>query len=177
MEKQYLPFVIPVLVFALILWRNSRGRKVRVRAMWIRPLIILVLTVGTLAASPMPGIIALAGFVIAVIAGAGAGYLRARHQEFSIDPATGTITSKATQLGTIIIGALFALRFGLKMIFPQPAMHQGSHVTADAVAWTDAALIFTAAMIVTSAIEIWRRTRPLLAEHAARTAVTGTSQP
>jgi hypothetical protein len=77
------PFVVPLLIVALILRRSMGSRKVRVQLMWIRPAIILVLAGVTLAASPMPGPIALAAFVAAAIVGGGVGYLRARHLELS----------------------------------------------------------------------------------------------
>jgi hypothetical protein len=138
--------------------------------MWIAPAIILVLTCAALAQSRMPGPIALAAFAAAALAGMGVGYLRARHQALSVDPATGEVTSKPTQVGTILIVALFAIRYGLHFLVPQMADHPGGRAAADAIAWTNGALIFAAAMLVTQAIVLWLRTQPLLAEHAARAA-------
>jgi hypothetical protein len=163
-----LPFVIPLLIVALLLRRSMGTRKVRMRAMWIRPAILLVLAGVTLAASPMPGPIALAAFVAAAIVGAGVGYLRARHLELSVDPVTGTVSSKSTPIGMILIVGLVAIRIGLKYAFPEMGAQPGGHLAKDAVLWTDGALIFSAAMLATQAIAIWQRTRPLLAEHAAR---------
>lgn len=166
--NQILPFVVPLVIVALLLRRSMGSQKVRMRAMWIRPAILLVLAGLTLAASPMPGPIALSGFVAAAVVGAGFGYLRARHLELSVDPETGTISSKSTPIGMILIVGLVAIRFGLKYAFPEMGAQPGGHLAADAVLWTDGALIFSAAMVVTQAIVIWQRTRPLLAEHAAR---------
>ena len=56
----------------------------------------------------------------------------------------------------------------LKYAFPEMGANPGGHAAADAIAWTNGALIFSAAMLVTQAIVIWQRTQPLLAEHAAR---------
>jgi hypothetical protein len=168
--RQILPFVVPLLIVALILRRSMGSRKVRVNLMWIRPAILLVLAGVTLAASPMPGPIALAAFVAAAIVGGGVGYLRARHLELSVDPATGTVSSKSTPIGTILIVGLVAIRIGLRYAFPEMGAQPGGHLAAQAVLWTDGALIFSAAMLVTQAVAIWQRTQPLLAEHAAQNA-------
>jgi hypothetical protein len=177
MAQQYLPLIIPVLIFALIMRRGMKAQKVRLNAMWIRPAIILVLTVGTLVASPIPGLIAIAAFVAAAAIGAVIGYLRGRHLEFSIDTATGIITSKATQLGTILIGAVFALRFGLRYMFPRLAANPGGHLNRDAIAWSNGSLIFLSGMILAQVITVFIRTRPLLAQHAAAKVVSGPTQP
>jgi hypothetical protein len=167
--RQILPLIVPLLVVALILRRSMGTRKVRVQLMWIRPAILVILACVTLAASPMPGPIALAAFVAAALVGGGVGYFRARHLELSIDPETGAVSSKSTPIGTILIVGLVVLRIGLRYVFPEMGgTQQGGHLAAEAVLWTDGALIFSAAMLVTQAIVIWQRTRPLLAGHAAR---------
>ncbi|MGD0143421.1 MAG: hypothetical protein ABSC92_09700 [Rhizomicrobium sp.] len=174
--KSILPLIVPVLIVALILRRSMTSRTVRVQTMWIRPAILLILACVTLATTRLPGPIALAAFVAAGLVGAGVGYLRARHLELSVDPETGVVSSKATPIGTILIVGLVAVRIGLRFAFPEMGANPGGHVAADAVAWTDGALIFSAAMLVTQAIEIWLRTQPLLAEHAARR-ISPTGQP
>ena len=108
--NQILPFVVPLLVVALLVRRSMGTNKVRIRAMWIRPAILLIAAGATLAASPMPGPIALAAFLAAAVVGAGVGYLRARHLELSVDPATGTVSSKSTPIGMILIVGLVAIR-------------------------------------------------------------------
>jgi hypothetical protein len=85
-----------------------------------------------------------------------------------VDPVTGTVSSKSTPIGMILIVGLVAIRIGLKYAFPEMGAQPGGHLAKDAVLWTDGALIFSAAMLATQAIAIWQRTRPLLAEHAAR---------
>ncbi len=166
--RQILPLIVPLLIVALILRRSMSTRKVRVNLMWIRPAVLLVLAGVTLAASPMPGPIALAAFVAAAVVGAGFGYLRARHLELSVDPATGTVTSKSTPIGTILIVGLVVLRLGLKYAFPEMGAQPGGHLAAQAVVWTEGALIFSVAMVAAQAVMTWQRTQPLLAEHAAR---------
>ncbi len=176
MWKEFAPFVVLLLVFALVLRRSGRTRVIRVQRMWIAPAIFVVLTGTTLVVSPLPGLIAIAAFIVVAIMGAGVGYLRARHQEITIDHETGVVSSKATQVGTILIAALFLVRYGIKLAFPQLGAQPGSHATADAIAWANGALIFSAAMLLTQAVWVWLRTQPLLAQHAAR-AVPPPAQP
>jgi hypothetical protein len=85
-----------------------------------------------------------------------------------VAPAPFTVSSKSTPIGMILIVGLVAIRFGLKYAFPEMGAQPGGHLAADAVLWTDGALIFSAAMVVTQAVMIWQRTQPLLAAHAAR---------
>jgi Kef-type K+ transport system membrane component KefB len=167
------PYLVPVLVVALMARRLIRNapRRVKVNRMFILPLIAAVGTVATLAATPMPALIWIAGFAVAAALGAGVGFLTTHHQEFSLNTDTGEITSKATPIGTILIVPLFALRFGLKLAFPQlggagygpPHAHPGG----DVIAWTDAGLIFSTAMLMARVATTWLRTRPLIAEHRA----------
>jgi ABC-type uncharacterized transport system permease subunit len=166
--RHLFPFIVPVLLIALVVRRSMTSRAVRVQTMWIMPAILLSVACATLATSRMPGPIALAAFVVAALAGGGVGYLRARHLELSVDPETGAISSKATPIGAILIVGLVLIRIGLKYAFPEMGANPGGHVAADAIVWADGALIFSAAMLATQAIEIWLRTQPLLAEHAAR---------
>ena len=93
--------VLPLIVFAIIIRRSLRERKVKTNRMWLYPAILGVVALYTMAHEPMPGLGAIAGFVAAAVAGAGLGYLRARHQQFTLDPVTGEISSKATPIGTI----------------------------------------------------------------------------
>jgi hypothetical protein len=177
------PYIVPVLVVALMARRLIRNapRKVKVNRMFILPLIAIVGTVATLAATPMPGLFWIAGFALAAALGAGVGFLTTHHQEFSLDYDTGEITSKATPIGTILIVALFAVRYGLKLAFPQlggsgfgplPA-----HPSADLFAWTDAGLIFSVAMLMARVATTWLRTRPLILAHRAAKPQVEANQP
>lgn len=146
-------FVLPLLVFVLILRRSLRERKVRTTRMWLYPAILGVAALYTMAHEPAPGMAAIAGFVGAAIAGAGLGYLRARHQLFTLDPATGEITSKATPLGTILMGAFFVARFGLEFFaHARDVPHALGLQRA-----TDAGLIFAFALMVAQRWEILQR--------------------
>lgn len=186
--KTIVPYVVPLLVIILVARRliTNPARKVRVGGLWIMPLIVLAATIATLVMMPKPPLFWIAGYALAAVLGGSVGFLTSHHQEFSLDYDTGTITSKATPLGTILIGALFALRFGLKMIFPQLGGGAGYgaysgghplHPSADVLAWTDAGLIFSTGILIARAATTYFRARPLLEAHKAhketRTATAG----
>jgi len=175
MWKDYAPYIVPLLVVALIVRRSARARKVRLRGMWISPVILTLMTAGALIAEPMPGLLAIGGFVVATLAGAGVGYLMARHLHLSIDAGTGEISSRATMIGTLLILGLFAARFGLKLVFPGLADH--AHANAEVTEAANGLLIFTVATLIARTATIWNRTRPLLAAHAARAAEPAIAPP
>jgi Kef-type K+ transport system membrane component KefB len=169
MSQNLAPYIAPVIVLALLVWRGARAkpRPVRLKRMWISPLIVTLMTASTLALTAKPALSVMAAYAGAALAGAGIGYLFGRHREFSIDPATGELSSKATPLGTILVIGLFFVRFGLKLVFPQLAAQPGTHPSADVLVWTDGALVFACALAVSQVVSIWLHTRPLVAAHGA----------
>ncbi|HEX3809673.1 MAG TPA: hypothetical protein VHW02_08205 [Rhizomicrobium sp.] len=176
--KEIGPYVLPVLVLAIFARRMIRNepRKVRVGSLWIMPLIILAGVGFTLSVMPgVPDVWVIAAFVAAAAAGAGVGYLRARHMELFVDAKTDTVMSKATPIGMIVIVALFVLRYALKILFPQMQGAQNfdphGHISTTAIAFTDGGLIFSAAMLTAQAIVTYLRAHPVLTAHHASKAV------
>lgn len=165
--KELAPYIPLLLVAALVLRRAGKPQKVNPGRMWIRPLILLLLVGTALIAGPFPGLLIEALFALAAGAGVGVGYLRAHHQKLSIDAKTGRISSQTSTIGTVLVLGLFALRFGLRTVFPETSQHH--HAATTATYATNGLLIFTVAMLVTNSILIWNRTRPLVAAHAAGT--------
>jgi len=181
------PYIVPAAVVLIMVRRlmNNKPRKVKTSRIFILPLVVAVATVGTLATTPLPGLLWLAIYVVALVAGAVVGFLSAHHQEFALDYDTGTITSKATPVGTILVGALFAARFGLKFLLPQingspysatayapdsPLPSVPHHATGAILGWADAGIIFSAAMLFARAATTYLRAAPLIAEHKAHVA-------
>lgn len=169
MSQQLAPYIAPAIVLALLVWRGARAkpRPVRLSRMWISPLIVGAMTVATLALTAKPEIAVIAAYAAAALAGAGIGHLFGRHLELSIDPATGAISSKATPVGTFLVIGLFLVRYGLKIVFPELNAQPAAHPSADVLVWTDGALVFGCALVVSQALTIWLRTRPLVAGHQA----------
>ncbi|HEX3672954.1 MAG TPA: hypothetical protein VHU87_01650 [Rhizomicrobium sp.] len=163
------PYIVPVIVLALFARRliKNEPRKVRLGGLFVLPLLLVVAVAATLANTPAPPLFWMVGYAIALVLGAGVGFLTTHHQEFTIDPATGTVMSRATPIGTILIVILFALRFGLKLVVPQMNAPTGGHPSADVLAWTDAGLIFSTGLMIARAATTWFHARPLIAAHRA----------
>jgi len=178
MWKQFAPYVVPLLVLALILRRAGRERTVKLGRLWVYPAILTLAAIATLASANVPSLLGLLGFAAALALGGGVGFLRSYHMQLSVNQETGNVTSKATPLGTILIAALFALRIGLKLMFPEmnaadygpsaPSAH-AIHPNAAVLFWTDASLLFAVGMIWGRALTTYFRAKPLLdAHHAAK---------
>ncbi|HEY5338093.1 MAG TPA: hypothetical protein VIJ85_07825 [Rhizomicrobium sp.] len=182
--KQLGPYIAPIIVVIILARRliKNPARKVKTSRMFIMPAIVTAGTAITLYATPMPGLMWIGIYVVAAIAGAVVGFLTAHHQEFALNYETGEITSKSTPIGTILVAALFAVRFGLKLLMPDvagsptqiqsytpnsPVQHFSAHASASLIGWTDAGLIFSTAMLIARAATTWLRAQPLLAEHKA----------
>jgi hypothetical protein len=174
------PYIVPLLVVAVVALRlfRNKPRKVKPIRLFVFPVLIAFATAITLSQMGRPTFLWLAVDVLAVAAGIGVGYLSARHREFALDAESGEIMSRATPMGTIIFGTLFAVRYGLKLVFPQlnggagPYESPPAHfqATATVIAWTDAGLIFSAALLIASATTTWLRTRHLVEERRAQRA-------
>ncbi|HEY1630194.1 MAG TPA: hypothetical protein VGF56_02715 [Rhizomicrobium sp.] len=141
------PYILPLVAVAIIVRRQLRNapRKVSPGRMFIVPLIFGAGAIVTIAYSPAPPLFWIVGYTVALALGAGVGFLTTHHQEFAVDEA-GQITAKATPIGTILVLGLFAARYAMRFIAPQPVPGIHAHPSADFVAWTDAGLIFATAM-------------------------------
>jgi hypothetical protein len=164
--KQIGPYLFPLLIVALIARRAMRSQtpqRIRPGRLWIQPGYLGIGTLAALSNAHDPGVLGILLFVVGAAAGIGVGYMRALHQEFSIDPETGNMMAKGTPIAALLFIGVFVLRFGLSYL-----MKQGTNVPAHSgqlLVYADAMLIFAFAMSAASAWEIWRRTRPLIAEH------------
>ncbi|HTQ14704.1 MAG TPA: hypothetical protein VMH86_12595 [Rhizomicrobium sp.] len=163
------PYLVPILVVALVARRLIRNAPTKVKPgrLFIAPAIAASGTVATLSLTPIPPFFWMVGYALALAAGVTIGYLTAHHQEYTLDPETGTISSRATPIGTMLIAGLFVVRYGLKFAFPQLGAQPGAHPGADVLAWTDAGLIFSTGLVTARAAIMWMRARPLMLEHRA----------
>ena len=166
MLKEFAPYIVPLLVAALVIRRSMQARKVNTVRMWIRPIILLLMVAGAFAEAPIPGPIAIAGFLVAAAAGVALGTYMASHQHLTIDEKTGHVSSRSSTIGTALFLGLFAIRFGAKLVFPELAQpgHHGGQVAMAA----NGLLVFTVGVLIAQTVSIWRRTQPLLAAHAAK---------
>jgi hypothetical protein len=167
------PYIAPVLALFLIFRRGSKPRRVKVNSLWRFPIIITVLCVATFAGKPMPGLLSLAMFAVAIPAGAAVGWFSAQHVELTLDSTTGTIMSKPTAFGTALTAAAFVARFAVEYLMKggigngAPSPPFAIHYAPAWVGAADALLLFVAARGLASAWHMWIRTRPLLEQHKA----------
>lgn len=162
-----LPFIL--LFVALRLWRGSRARKLKVEAMWIRPLIILVVLGLTIYADPPPlaplsaAIVTLTVVGLAAVAGFGFGWWRGRMVRISIDVETHALTSQQSPWALLIFIAIMAVRFGIRYAL------QGAHTVGGVpvALIADGVTIFYGGNIAGLQLEQWLRARKLLSDTIA----------
>lgn len=160
-----LPFIIPILILAMILRRNLRARNLKMERLWVYPTILTALAVLALTSEAPPGIVSLLAFVVALAVGGAIGWYRGRLTHITIYPKTHEFTSRASVAGTILIGAVFALRYGLRMatqgggMAPAPL---GLHV--DLAGITNGLMLFAVGMMAVQRVEMYLRCRKLIDE-------------
>jgi hypothetical protein len=163
----YWTYLIPLIVFAIVILRNSQARRLRVETLWIAPVMILVLVGLSLSQAGVPTAGMMAIYLLALGLGAALGWWRARFTTIAVDPETHQLTSRASPIGMIVVLGIFAIRYGLRMYALQDA--ETLHMPVNAVA--DAALVLTVGLVCAQRLEIaLRASRLLAAARAARAA-------
>jgi hypothetical protein len=164
--QQALPYLIPLLILLLILRRNLRARKLRMERLWVYPLILALATASAMSGEEFPGVVALVGFVVALGVGGVVGWWRGRLTNIMIDPVTHEFTSQASIAGTILIGVVFALRYGIKMAMSNggsfAGLPMGLHGHVAGV--TDGLMLFLVAMMSVQRIEMFIRCRRMVGQ-------------
>lgn len=168
MTAQVLPYLVPLLILVLILRRNLRSRSLRMERLWLYPAILILAAAGVMRGGPVPGAVALAGYAVALVVGGAIGWYRGRLTQITIDPKTHEFTSRASIAGTILIGVVFAVRYGVRM-----AMESHGQLTwplggrLDVAAITDGLMLFLVGMVSLQRIEMYLRCQKLLGEARA----------
>jgi hypothetical protein len=169
MVNAYLPYILPLFIVVMIglrMARSMRGRPINPSYLWIRPAIFALLLVPLLAFSLRPEPLEFAALALALALGAGAGYLLSRHQQLSLE--NGKIISKTSPVGVILFVVLYAARFVFRMQTvsgqaPGKLTAHGAQISF----YSNLAFAFLIALIAAQAWEIWRRSKPLMAQKAA----------
>jgi hypothetical protein len=156
-------YLIPVVVFGLVILRNSRARRLRIESLWIAPVIILILVGLSISQQGIPTPLMMGVDLAALAVGAGIGWWRARFTHITVNPETHELTSKASPVGMIVILAVFAVRYGIRMYAAENATSMG--VSANDVA--DAALVISVGLVCAQRLEIALRATRLLNEARA----------
>jgi hypothetical protein len=171
MPKEMMSLIGPLLIVGLIAWRMARhakGRPVKPGQLWIRPAILALFLCLTFLRPPPLSFVAVLAFIAAAAVGLGLGYLLASHQHLSVDKASGAITSRLSPYGMLLFLAVFAARFGVRMmVHGAPSDQPFAAPPPSVLLYTDGALILLTAMVGAQAWEIWRRAKALVESVAA----------
>jgi hypothetical protein len=157
-----------LVAFAILMARNSRPRRLRLEAMWIRPLIIIAMIALSLFALPLPtDPLSIALVVVGLAIGVGLGWLRGSLMRIEVHPETHDISARASPVAMLFILAIFGARMFLRteaMATPIAGLSP--------VAVTDALLLLAGGMLTVANLEMWLRARRLLGEAQAAKAST-----
>jgi len=156
-------YLIPLVMIALVILRNSRARRLRIESLWVMPVLILALVGLSLSQQGMPTPLMLGVDIAAIAAGAGLGWWRGRFTHITVDPATHQLTSRASPIGMLLILGIFALRTGVRLYAAQNASALG----VSAIAVADAVLVLTVGLVCAQRLEIALRATRLLNEARA----------
>ena len=165
-QQNALTYVIPVLIILPLMYRRLRKllqpQELKLRRLWIRPAIYLVLAVGAILA-PTPGApgwtpSTLMGLALAGLIGAALGWQWGRSTALHLHPETGTLMQTGSLAGMIVFLVLvllkLGLRFGLKA--GAPSLH------LNAVLITDVSICFSAMLFAVRGLEIYLRARRVM---------------
>jgi len=168
-SPQVVTYALGGLLAALALYwrirRMRRQRRLRVRLMWIMPLILATVTTLVIAPNPPQGLAWLWLLPAAALGGL-AGWRRGKLVSIVVDPETETLKQQASPAAVLILLALMAVRLSLRAL-----MNTEAQAYLDVAMITDAMMVFVTAMITVQRTEMFIRARRMLAE--ARAAKVG----
>jgi hypothetical protein len=152
--------LIPLVVLALVVLRNSRARRLRVESLWIMPVMIVALIGLALWQQGAPSSQSLGFDAAALVLGSLIGWWRARFTNISVDPQTHQLTSRASPIGMLVILGVFSIRYGIRFYTAQSA--GPDHTLINAIA--DASLVMSVGLVCAQRLEIALRATRLLNE-------------
>jgi hypothetical protein len=167
--KTFSPYIVPLLVAAILVRRAMRTQKpkrVRFTRLWLFPALLLLVTVPSVLHGPAPGIGATLAYIVATGIGGAIGWYRVHTLEFTLDAESGKVSARATQFGALLIVGLIGLRWAAESAFKNLGLGK------DLVYATDSMMLLSTAMYVARSIHTWIRARALVVAHQ-----TGASLP
>ena len=158
------PLIVPLLIAAIVWRRAMRAQKpktVRTTRLWIFPGLLLFVTIMSLWHEGFPGFLVSLVFIAALAAGSAIGWFRVHTLEFSLDAESGKVSARATQLGSLLIVGLIAVRY----LGDYAIKTFGLSAGVKFLHATDATLIFSTSMLVARSVHTWIRARALIDAH------------
>jgi hypothetical protein len=169
-QPNALTYVLPILIILPLLYRRlrklSQPQELKLRRLWIRPAIYLVLAAGAVLA-PTPGAPALTpstlvGLALAGALGAALGWQWGRSTALHVHPETGTLMQTGSLAGMVVFILLVLLKVGLRFGLQAgaPSLH------LNAVLITDVSICFSAMLFAVRGLEIFLRAQRIVGEGA-----------
>jgi MYXO-CTERM domain-containing protein len=149
---------------AILLLRNRRPRPMRLERLWVRPALVALMVASSLAATPLafdPASLAI--YLLCAAGGAAAGWQRGRFTHIEVHPETHAVSSRVSQLGVLLILAVFALKMLVRAYRPEAAALLGGH----AQALGDGLVLLAGSMILAQTAETGLRAMRLLGQARA----------
>jgi hypothetical protein len=165
-----LPYIVPLVVILVVIRRNLRGRKIRAERLWLYPAILTIAAVAVMGAEGPPSPIGALAMAAALVLGGIVGWYRGRLTGITLNPESHELTSQASTAGMILIAAVFALRYGLRMATAQGRTMLPASVHLNATLATDVLMLFAIGVMSVQRVEMWLRCRKLLTEAKASAA-------
>ncbi len=152
--------LIYVLVIALFVWRMMRPQRISVRRLWVRPVLLLLVTGVAIAASQMVAPsrwwVLAAVLIAGAILGVPLGVLRGRHTQLRPTERPGVVYVQSSPLIIAIWLAAFVARAVVRYF--QPPSHGGAGI------WGDGLMAFAVAALIASYFAIYKKSRTIGAE-------------
>lgn len=164
--EQLIPLAVIPVVLVLVLLRSRRRRTLRPRFLWVMPAVVLPLIgLGLWGSQYAPdavrapfGPASWALLALGAGLGAVAGWWRGKTITIEKEP-DGSLMAQASPLGLVLVVGLLAFRGALRPLIQDHA----AEWRLNALAVTDAFLLFAMALIVAQRLEMYLRARRVLA--------------
>jgi hypothetical protein len=164
--EKLIPLLVFPVVLILVLLKNRRKRPLKPQFLWVMPAIVVPLIgLGIWGSAYSPRAVhtpfgpdAWAVLAVGAVLGGLAGWYRGKTVTIEKEP-DGSLMAQASPLGLILLVALFAGRAALRDLIQGHAAEW--HLNAMAV--TDAFLVFAMGLIVMQRVEMYIRARRVLA--------------
>ena len=149
--------VLPLLYFRMR--KTMVARPLRMKSLWIRPLVFVALAAIAIASAPPP-LLDWLWLALAAALGAGLGWQRGKSMAIHVHPENGTLMTRGSQAAVVILVVLVVARLGLRtgLQMEASALHLSPAFIADIF------VVFAAALFGVQTLEMFLRARRVFAD-------------